>query len=70
MISFLRSQKNARTWLSETVPVKRKRLVSRTYTGAEVKKSQLEERNMSVISNEAAFRSRCSFWTSDKKMEP
>ena len=33
-------------------------------------KKPMEERNMSVISMKQLFRSRCSLWTSDKKMEP
>ena len=68
MISF-QGRKKARTWLSETVPVKKKRLVSRTYTGAEVKKPIGGKKHERYF-NEAAFRSRCSLWTSDKKMEP
>ena len=63
------SREKTRTCLPEMVPKLGNKTVSRAYTGAEVKKpngGKKHERNF----NEAAFRGRCSFWTSDKKMEP
>ena len=42
--------------------------VSRTYTYAEVTKPNGGKKYERYF-NEATFRSRCSLWTSDKKME-
>ena len=65
---ILKSQKS-RICLSEMVPKLRNKPVSRTYNICGSKKPNGGKKHERYF-NEATFRSRCSLWTSDKKMEP